>query len=406
MNPQVDDARVVASCVDRLVNSGKGQALWSQLSQTTREALRRLDDRGAAPMAPAEDAVRNRGAAQTVPAEDDAVRTKKPRGERCRSRLTRLPPDVLRVVLSYRNLPTRYACASASRTLRDTVARLPLGPERCLAQRRYPLLATVCDVASLDAKTLGGVVRSLMDVTPIVSVGERGSFPPAHAAAVEAHTFHLELTAEGANAPLFLGTAEWDQDGFRDIGWDEEEGVYQVTFSHTDWSLSGQVRELITGYDTNIRARVMVTRRVNGGFQCSMLADRELRTLFDDDDTGRLVELYGVASVQHNDTMRDLEISRMIDSLCAATSFMYEPYMPGRGFSLKFSVIAEKADEEDWDFDTTDMARFLNHYVSWSRHVADVPPLLRHGLLMSPYEHMSVYARNAGRTGDRTGMSV
>ena len=106
MNPQVDDATLVASCVDRLVNSGKGQALWSQLSQSTRESLRRFDDR-AAPMAPAE----------------DAVRTKKPRGERCRSRLTRLPPDVLRVVLSYRDLPTRYACASASRTLRDTRSR-------------------------------------------------------------------------------------------------------------------------------------------------------------------------------------------------------------------------------------------------------------------------------------------
>ena len=38
--------RVVASCVDKLVNSGKGQELWSQLSQSTREALRRLDDRG------------------------------------------------------------------------------------------------------------------------------------------------------------------------------------------------------------------------------------------------------------------------------------------------------------------------------------------------------------------------
>ena len=381
MNPQVDDARVVASCVDRLVNSGKGQELWSQLSQSTRESLRRFDDRGAAPMAPAE----------------DAVRTKKPRGERCRSRFARLPPDVLGAVLSYRDLPTRYACASANRMLRDTVARLPLGPERCLAQRRYPLLATVCDVASLDAKTLGGVVRSLMDVTPIVSVGERGSFPPAHAAAVEAHTFHLELTAEGANAPLFLGTAEWDQDGFRDIGWDEEEGVYQVTFSHTDWSLSGQVRELITGYDTNIRARVMVTRRVNGGFQCSMLADRELRTLFDDDDTGRLVELYGVASVQHNDTMRDLEISRMIDIQCVATGFMYEPYIPSRGFSVKFSVLADKAGEEDWDFDTGDMGHFLNHFVSWSRHVADVPLFPRHAALITPHEHMSVYLRNAER---------
>ena len=111
---------------------------------------------------------------------------------------------------------------------------------------------------------------------------------PAHAAAVEAHTFHLELTAEGANAPLFLGTASWDQDGFRDIlGMDEEEGVYQVTFLGTDWSLSRQVQELIAG-GTNIRARVMVTRRINGGFQCSMLADRELRTI-DDDDTYRLL---------------------------------------------------------------------------------------------------------------------
>ena len=381
MNPQVDDARVVASCVDRLVNSGKGQALWSQLSQATRECLRRFDDRGAAPMSPAE----------------DAVRTKKPRADRCRSRLTRLPPDVLRVVLSYRDLPTRYACASASRTLRNTFARLPLGPERSLAQRRFPLLATVCDVSALDAKTLGGLVRSQMDVTPIVSVGERGSFPPAHAAAVEAHTFHLELTAEGANAPLFLGTASWDQGGFRDLG-HEEEGVYQVTFSGTDWSLSRQVQELIAG-GTNIRARAMVTRRVNGGFQCSMLAERVLRTIFDD-TTGNLVELHGVASVEHNDTMRDLESSRLIDSQYPAASFMYEPYVPSRGFSVKFSVLAEKpeAGEEDWDFDTTDMGRFLNHYVSWSRHVADVPPLVRgDGPPLLPREYMSVYARNAGR---------
>ena len=109
MNPQVDDATLVASCVDRLVNSGKGQALWSQLSQSTRESLRRFDDR-AAPMAPAE----------------DAVRTKKLRGDRCRSRLTRLPPDVLRVVLSYRDLPTRYACfceSNAARHGREAPAR-------------------------------------------------------------------------------------------------------------------------------------------------------------------------------------------------------------------------------------------------------------------------------------------
>ena len=95
---------------------------------------------------------------------------------------------------------------------------------------------------------------------------------------------------------MFLGTASFDQDSYRDIGWDGEEGVYQVTFSGTDWSLSRQVRELVAG-GTNIRARVMVTRRINGGFQCSMLADRELRTLFDDEndgDTGRLVELYGL----------------------------------------------------------------------------------------------------------------
>ena len=76
---------------------------------------------------------------------------------------------------------------------------------------------------------------------------------------------------------------------------------------------------------------------------------------------------------------------------------MYEPYIPGRGFSLKFSVIAEKAGEEDWDFDALDMTRFLNHYVSWSRHVADVPLFLRHAALITPREHMSVYLRNAGR---------
>jgi hypothetical protein len=375
MNPLVDDAAGVASCVDKLVNSGKGQALWSQLSQATRESLRRFDDRGAAP----------------TPAED-AVRTKKPRADRCRSRLTRLPPDVLRVVLSYRDLPTRYACASASRTLR--VARLPLGPERCLAQRRYPLLATICDVASLDAKTLGGLVRSQMDVTPIVAVGRRGSFLPAYAAAVVSHTFHLELTAEGADAPFFLGTASWGQDHYRDLGVAGNEDIYQVKFSGTDWSMSRQVRELVAG-GTNIRARTMVTRRVNGGFQCSMLAERVLRTLVDE-PTGRLVQLYGVASVEHNDTMRDLEISQMINSQCAATSFMYEPYFPHRGFSLKFSVLVQDG-EEDWDFDTGDMGHFLNHFVSWSRHVADVPLFPRHAALITPHEHMSVYARNAGR---------
>ena len=76
---------------------------------------------------------------------------------------------------------------------------------------------------------------------------------------------------------------------------------------------------------------------------------------------------------------------------------MYEPYVPSRGFSLQFSVLADKAGEEDWDFDTTDMGHFLNHFVSWSRHVADVPLFLRHAALITPHEHMSVYARNAGR---------
>ena len=71
--------------------------------------------------------------------------------------------------------------------------------------------------------------------------------------------------------------------------------------------------------------------------------------------------------------------------------------IPSRGFSVKFSVLADKAGEEDWDFDTGDMGHFLNHFVSWSRHVADVPLLPRHAVLITPHEHMSVYARNAGR---------
>ena len=58
-----------------------------------------------------------------------------------------------------------------------------------------------------------------------------------------------------------------------EIGWDGNEPVvYRSRFRALTGSLSRQVRELVAGRDEH-QDRAIFTRRVNGGFQCSMLAD-------------------------------------------------------------------------------------------------------------------------------------
>lgn len=335
--------------------------VWSQLSQTTRDSLLSFYNRGAAPPV----------------ADNDAARQKKPRSERCRSQLTRLPQDVLRAVLSYRDLPTRYACACANRALRDTVASLPLGPERCLAQRRHPLLATVCDVSSLDAKTLGGLVQSQNWDTSAHSPATDGKATPLYPATVGDHVFSLELTVDGATTPLYLGTAEWDEDGYM-----EENGYeYQVTFLPAGPSMFQRLQAALAA-GKEIRARVMVARRVNGGFQCSMLMDRVLRILNDE-----VQVLFQCTALSICDTLNKLEDSNLVQSSCPAIYIRYG--RPKEGISLMFSLLGDNGVEE-CHLDTTDMGHLLDYYVPWSRYVANVPLLRRH-------QYMATYTRNAAR---------
>ena len=368
-------------CPGQFVNSGNGSGLWKRLSQTTRDSLLSLY-RSAGQLGSA-------NAAAPPVADDDAARPKKPRSERCRSQLTRLPQDVLRTVLSYRDLPTRYACACANRALQDTVASLPLGPERFLAQRRHPLLATVCDVGRLDAKTLGDLVGSQKDTS--ARVGSRvpagrtnGEAAPLHPATMLDHVFSLELTVDGAATPLYLGTAEWGEDGY-------DPDDYQVTFliagPDARASMSQRLQAAIAA-GKEIRARVMVERRVNGGFQCSMLMDTVVRMLNDG-----VQVLFQCTALSLCDAVRKLEESNLVKASCVGITIRYMSDVPEEGISLKFTVldIDENSQEvEDGEcFDETDMGHLLDYYIPWSRHVANVPPAGSYHLVMFNY------ARNA-----------
>ena len=314
-----------------------------------------------------------------------------------RSALTRLPAEILRHVLSYRDLPTRYACASASRLLCDTVGCLSLATERCLVQRAHPILATVCDVSALDAKTLGDLVlsqkdifRSEPDLIGHVTVPTPGVPPVAPStASLREHVFSLELTAaDGTEAPFFLATAT--------LGMHHANSgaAFQLRFPGTDWSTRTTVQRLSEA-GRGVRARIFVARRVAGGIQCAKLMDRVLQGLHPGGSVASL-RVYDVASIEYNAAIRDLHTACFIEVESPTLFLRYDTGTPHAGFYAKISSITIESSDEYEIMNTSDLRTMLDHWVPWSRHVENIPlPPGAPAVRWSSFEHLRTYARNA-----------
>ena len=327
-----------------------------------------------------------------LPPADDDARGASP----ARCALTTLPKEILRHVLSYRDLRTRFGCACASRLLRDAVGRLSLAPEHCLVQRAHPILATVCDLSALDAKTLGGLVMSQKDIfsaepdrlgqvtTP--TCGEPPLYPSTFL--LRGDVFSLELTADGTDAPLFLATATLG------IHFANDGNGFQLRFPGTDLSTSTTVRQL-SAEGTDIRARILVSRRTAGGFQCAKLMDMVLNTV----SSGATLRLFATSTIGYNEAVQDLHHARLIEVGCARLRLEYDTRTPHAG--LKADVWSgprrgHYTDGLERLMYREDIRRLLDRWVPWSRHIDIVPP--PPGALAvrwSSFEHMRTYARNA-----------
>jgi hypothetical protein len=335
-----------------------------------------------------------------LPLADDATAPKKSRGaSTARCALERIPADVLKHVLSYRDLPTRYACACANRLLRDTVGCLSLVAERCLVQRAHPILATVCDVAALDAKTLGGLVLSQKDIftaepdRPGLAKVPTPGVPPVapSTASLGEHMFSLELTAaDGTEAPFFLATATVN---------DAVDGA-RLRFLGTDFSTRTTVRRLSEA-SRGVRARLFVARRKAGGIQCAKLMDRVLNYMGQANGDVESLRLYDSASIEFNGVLKELYTAGLIEVEAPSVSLRYDTRDPHAGFyaKIKSAVIDNgyRVSNEYAVMNTPDLRAMLDHWVPWSRHVDNVP-LPPAG--WSSFEHMRTYARNAQHRDD------
>ena len=329
-----------------------------------------------------------------LPPADDDARGASP----ARCALTTLPKEILRHVLSYRDLRTRFGCACASRLLRDAVGRLSLAPEHCLVQRAHPILATVCDLSALDAKTLGGLVMSQKDIfsaepdrlgqvtTP--TCGEPPLYPSTFL--LRGDVFSLELTADGTDAPLFLATATLG------IHFANDGNGFQLRFPGTDLSTSTTVRQL-SAEGTDIRARILVSRRTAGGFQCAKLMDMVLNTV----SSGATLRLFATSTIGYNEAVQDLHHARLIEAGCARFRLEYDTATPHAGFKADIWSGPRRGHYTDglerlMNREPQDIRKLLDRWVPWSRHVDTVPP--PPGALAvrwSSFEHMRTYARNA-----------
>ena len=118
----LDDAAVALH--GDLTDDAARQHAWSLLGSNAQEALRALCAAGEAP------------AVSTV-ATEPAASTRQ-RTARCG--LERFPEDALGAIIAFVDLPMRFTCVVASRTLRDACMRASPRLEHELVLKRFPLL--------------------------------------------------------------------------------------------------------------------------------------------------------------------------------------------------------------------------------------------------------------------------
>ena len=147
--------------------------------------------------------------------------------------VTRLATDLLREVLSYSELRTLAASASACRALRDAV---PPKLAHKLVLRKFPILSTI-----VDASTPMPPARELFESQTRLFDGETPDVSPTHS--LDEYVFSLELTV-GSSKHVGTGVALENSEG------------------HAQISFTGIPKALWDADDHgDTRANVMATRR-------------------------------------------------------------------------------------------------------------------------------------------------
>ena len=198
----LNDAAVAAG--NAVVTDASRQQVWSLLGSNAQEVLRALCAAGAAPAVSAGSSEPAALAASTRP--------------RTARGLTRFPEDVLGAIIAFVDLPMRFTCVAACRTLRDACARLSPRLEHSLLAARFPLINSF---GSAGAPAPRDLFRTFKDFEG----GNTYAVRPKTSIALKAYQLSLEIEAQkieraapgGTQESIYVGTGELQSIGLGNV---------------------------------------------------------------------------------------------------------------------------------------------------------------------------------------------
>ena len=349
----LDDAAVALH--GDLTDDAARQHAWSLLGSNAQEALRALCAAGEAP------------AVSTV-ATEPAASTRQ-RTARCG--LERFPEDALGAIIAFVDLPMRFTCVVASRTLRDACMRLSPRLEYELVLKRFPLLT------ALPIRTsLAGVPapRELFR-------SYRGRFngrifrapQPNPTISLDAYTLALELRMREAEGPwesVYVGSGAITR------------LVATSTRIGASFTIPEGLYERALGQPhVRCSANVMVSRRSRSGrLQFARLFDglveenTGLGFRFDVDDVPYASDNTALNFIRFRADRTDnwtdptFQLYWQAADLPQVNVPALEPgtFQRPRGPSFLFASFKWSTAEDDENMVERDIANCLEHYVDWS----------------------------------------
>ena len=266
----LNDAAVAAG--NAVVTDASRQQVWSLLGSNAQEVLRALCAAGAAPAVSAGSSEPAALAASTRP--------------RTARGLTRFPEDVLGAVIAFVDLPMRFTCVAACRTLRDACARLSPRLEHSLLAARFPLINSFGSASALEqheqfvqaidaqlgeSDTAAALTalpnyfalapRDLFRTFKDFEGGNTYAVRPKTSIALNAYQLSLEIEAQkierawGTQESIYVGTGELQSIGLGNV-------TYKFTVPE---AVRERVVQLPEGESWSLLATVVASRRGASG---------------------------------------------------------------------------------------------------------------------------------------------
>jgi len=344
-----------AMALDRfLVDDAARRSFWSRLPSDAQQILGALCAAGQAPHAPP-------ASAPSGPAVAAA-------------QLERFPGDVLGAIIAFVDLPMRFSCVAASRTMRDACMRLSPRLERSLVSLRFPLLTTVTDIRTAPRELFRTFTDFEASGGTFMDVARGGAtMPQTTASGLEAFTLSLELvvgkwsqgetrTVFRTHESVFVGTGRRDQSqpGRTAYEWTVPEGVFQRA-SHLTSN---------TGENLRILAKVVASRRRGAsGLQFAKLVQSGVL----DYDEGYVFEAIQIPCNRDNEGLNLLKLNADEFDGPALELRWDEPGAPLGGQMTVDPQVSKVQGLFKWNThdDAEDMSSqwtiaCLEHYVEWS----------------------------------------